>query len=78
MIDKIKSYSSYAQAAWNWLQDFISLKGGLYIDAFAIVFLVRLLGPLRGYPSIKMAEAAMWSATIGAFAASNFGGPKQS
>lgn len=76
MIDKLKAYASQIKLSWQWLQDFLSLQGGLYIDAFAIVFLVRLIGPLKGLPAINPSEAAMWSATIAAFAASNIGGPK--
>ncbi len=63
---------------WKRVQQFASIDGGLYIDAFAIVMLLRLLGPLRGYPAMTPSEAGMWAATIGAFAVSNFGGPKQS
>jgi len=78
MIDRIKLYSSSIQAAWKWLQGFLSIDGGLFVDAFAIVFLVRLLGPLRGYPAMNAPEAGMWAATIAAFAASNIGGPRPS
>ncbi len=64
---------------WNWIQDFMSLKGGLFVDAFAVVFLIRLLAPLKGYAALTAPEAAMWAATITAFAASNIGGgPKVS
>lgn len=69
MLDKIKFY-------WAYVQQLLSLDGGLYIDAFAVCFMVRLLGPLRGYPPVNMAEAGMWSATIAAFAYGKGGGPK--
>lgn len=61
---------------WQWIQDFLSLKGGLYIDAFAVVVLIRLLAPLKGYPGLNPSEAAVWASAIGAFAASNIGGSK--
>lgn len=75
-MERIKLILRIVQRGWSWCQDFISLKGGLYIDAFALVFLVRLLGPLKGFPPVTPAEAATWSATIAAFAASNIGGSK--
>lgn len=56
------------KAWWDYLQDLFSLKAGLYIDAFAVVMLVRLLAPLKGYPQMNAAEAGMWAATITAFA----------
>ena len=53
----------------------MSLKGGLFVDAFAVVSLIRLLAPLKGYAALTAPEAAMWAATItAAFAASNIGG----
>ena len=77
MLDKLKGYADTAKTVWAWLQDFASLKGGLYIDAFAVVFLVRLLAPLRGLPALNNSEAGMWAATIAAFAYSGRG-PRQS
>jgi len=70
MIDKLLS-------GWKVIQEFLSIDGGLYIDAFAIVFIVRLLAPLRGFPPVSNAEAGLWAATISAFAYSGKG-PKQS
>lgn len=62
---------------WQWVQEFVSLKGGLYVDAFAVVILVRLLAPLRGFPSMTPQEAGIWASTILAFGYSNNnGGPK--
>lgn len=62
---------------WRYIQDLASLRGGLYIDAFAVVMIARLLAPLKGGPALTPAEAGMWAATIGAFAYSGRG-PKQS
>lgn len=76
MLDKLKSILKILQQAWAWCQDFISIKGGLFVDAFAVVMIVRLLGPLKGFPPLTVAEAGMWAATITAFAASNIGGSK--
>ncbi len=59
------------------VQDALTIKGGLYVDAFAIAMLLRLLGPFRGYPAMTPAEAGMWAVTIAAFSYSH-GGPKQS
>ncbi len=78
MIDKLKAFAATVQIVWSWVQDFISLKGGTFVDLFAIVFLVRLLGPLKGLAALNPSEAGMWAATIAAFAATNIGGPKQS
>lgn len=61
------------KAWWEYLQDLCSLKAGLYVDAFAIVMLLRLLAPLKGYPAMNAAEAGMWAATITAFAYTNKG-----
>lgn len=63
-------------AAWQWIQSFLSIDGGLFVDAFAIVFIVRLLAPLKGFPGLNASEAGMWASTIAAFAYSNKGGPK--
>jgi hypothetical protein len=73
MIDKIKAYIQKAQELWNMAQDIISVKGGLWVDAFALVTLVRLLAPLKGYPSMTVQEAAIWGTTIAAFSYSNGG-----
>jgi len=53
------------------IQDIIQFKGGTYVDLFAIVFILRLLGPFKGYPAMNPSEAGMWAATIAAFAYSN-------
>lgn len=71
MADKLMS-------AWKWAQEFLSVRGGLFVDLFALVFVVRLLAPLKGFPALNVAEAGMWAATISAFAYSNGGGPKAS
>lgn len=59
------------------IQDAIQLKGGTYVDMFAVVFILRLLGPFKGFPAMNPSEAGMWAATIAAFAYSNQG-PKPS
>jgi uncharacterized protein (DUF2164 family) len=58
-----------------FLQGTLDIKGGTFVDLFALVFLIRLLGPLWGLQGINISEATLWSATIGAFAISH-GGPK--
>ena len=75
MIDQIKAWIQKAQQVWDMLQDLASMKGGLYVDLFAIAVLLRLLGPLKGYPSMTIQEAGLWAATIGSFAFSG-NGPK--
>ncbi len=72
----MNKFLMFFEAYWNDIQNILSLKGGLYVDAFAIVFLIRLLGPLKGLTPLNASEAGMWAATIAAFAYSN--GPKQS
>ena len=54
-------------------QDMIQLKGGTYVDVFAVVFIIRLLAPLKGFPQMNAAEAGMWAATIASFAYTNKG-----
>lgn len=78
MIDKIKIWAATFKDISSVVQDAATVKGGLYVDAFAVVMLLRLLGPFKGYPAMSPAEAAMWSATIAAYAAGNIGGPKAS
>lgn len=56
------------------IQNAAQLKGGTYVDLFAVVFILRLLGPFRGYPAMTPAEAGCWAATISAFA---YNGGKQ-
>lgn len=56
----------------------MKIDGGKFVDAFAVVMLVRLCGPLFHLPPMNASEAATWGTTIAAFAATNIGGPKQS
>lgn len=51
----------------------MNIKGGTFVDAFAVVMLARLIGPLFHLPPMNGAEAGMWAATISAFAATNIG-----
>ena len=74
MLDKIKGYIQKGQELWNMAQDIVSVKGGLWVDAFAIATLLRLLGPFWGFPSMTVQEAAIWGTTIAAFAATKIGG----
>ena len=64
MLEKIKAF----------LQGTLDIKGGTFVDLFAVVFLVRLLGPLWHLPAINIAEATFWSATVESFAATKIGG----
>lgn len=77
-MDKLKSFFAVVKSVSGIVQDAVTVGGGLYVDAFAIVMLLRLLGPLKGYPSMNAAEAGMWAATIAAFSYSNTNGPKSS
>jgi hypothetical protein len=55
------------------------LDGGTFVDMFAVVFIIRLLGPLFHMPAMNGSEAGVWAATISSFAFSNNnGGPKPS
>jgi hypothetical protein len=65
MLEKIK----------NFLQGTLDVKGGTFVDLFALIFMVRLIGPLWHLPAININEATFWSATIAAFAYGH-GGPK--
>lgn len=75
MLTKIKEFLGKTQELWRMAQDIVSVKGGLYVDAFALAVLLRLLGPFKGYPAMTPQEAGLWAATIAAFAYSN-NGPK--
>lgn len=76
MIDKLKALLTKTQELWSLMQDIISVKGGLYVDLFAVIVALRLLAPLKGFPAMTPAEVTAWSVTITAFAASVIGGPK--
>ena len=52
------------------------LSGGTWVDLFGAVVLTRLIAPLFHLPPMNASEAAVWSATIASFAATNIGGPK--
>ena len=76
-MDRLKNFFATVKSISVVVQDAIKIDGGLYVDAFAVVMILRLLGPLKGFPAMNVAEAGMWAATITAFSYSN-GGPKQS
>lgn len=61
---------------WHKVQAFLSVDGGLYIDAMCLVILLRLLAVLKGYPPMTAAEAGLWGATICTYGYSQRGGPK--
>lgn len=65
MLSKLKAF----------LQGTLDVKGGTFVDVFALIFMVRLCGPLWHLPAINISEATFWSATIAAFAYGN-SGPK--
>lgn len=73
MLDNIKAYIQKGQELLDIAQDVVSVKGGLWVDLFAIAVLLRLLGPFKGYPPLTAQEAGLWAATIGAFAYSKGG-----
>lgn len=52
---------------WTYIQSLLSVDGGLYVDAFAIVMLVRLVAVLFGKPPLTIEEAGIWGATIGTY-----------
>jgi len=76
-MDKLKSLFDTLKQVSSIVQDALTVRGDLYVDCFAIVMLLRLLGPFKGFPAMTPAEAGLWAATIASFAYSN-GGPKQS
>jgi hypothetical protein len=73
MLDNIKAYIQKGQELWNLAQDIVSVKGGLWVDMFAIAVLLRLLGPFKGFPAMTPQEAGLWAATIASFAYSKGG-----
>lgn len=74
LMNKIKALLATLQEIWSMAQDLISIKGGLYVDAFALVILVRLLAVLKGAAPLNPSEAGLWAVTIAAFSYSH-GGP---
>jgi hypothetical protein len=52
---------------WKKLQEFLSVDGGLYVDAMCVVIIVRLLAVLFKFPPMTAAEAGLWAATIGTY-----------
>jgi hypothetical protein len=52
---------------WEMVQDLLSVKGGLYVDALCLVIIVRVLAVLWGFAPLTGAEAGIWSATICAY-----------
>jgi len=52
-----------------------SLDGGIWVDIFGLVFIIRLLAPLFHQPAMNLAEAGVWGATISAFSYSNTNRP---
>ena len=78
MLDKLKTFLEKTNEIWRMVQDVVSIKGGLYIDMFAVVMIARLIGAMFGKPPLTVAEAGLWGATIAAFAYSGTNGPKGS
>ena len=64
ILERIKFY-------WNYIQDLLSVDGGLYVDAMCFVLIVRLIAVLFHYPALNMAEAGLWGATIATYGYSN-------
>lgn len=76
MIAKLQILLGNVQTVWKMIQNVLSIKGGLYVDLFGLVMVVRLLAVLKGFPPVSGAEAAVWGTTVGSLAYTN-GGPKQ-
>jgi hypothetical protein len=53
-----------------------NLDGGDWVDIFGVVILARVIAVFWHFPPLTMAEAGLWSVTIGSFAYSNTKGPK--
>jgi hypothetical protein len=77
MIEKINIFISQMKLIYSNIQDLVKVPGGLYVDLFGLVMIVRLLAVLKGFPPLSVSEAAVWGTTVGSLAYSN-GGPKQS
>jgi len=60
---------------WKYVQDLLSVDGGLYVDWMCLVMIVRLGAVLFHFPPMNMAEAGIWAATISTYGYSN-NGPK--
>ncbi len=73
MITKLQIFLSQIKDIWDQVQSIGSIDGGLYVDAFGLVIMFRLLAVLKGYPALTAAEATTWGTAIGALAYSNKG-----
>jgi hypothetical protein len=77
MLEKLNVFLTQAKSVFAGFQDLVKVPGGLYVDLFGLVMVVRLLAVLKGFPPVSAAEAAVWGTTVGSLAYSN-GGPKSS
>lgn len=70
MLEKIKD-------GWSYVQDLLDVRGDVIMLAMSCVFTARVALSAFGKPPLTVAEAALYSSAIAAFAYSNKG-PKNS
>ena len=68
-MDLVNKILAYAQSA-------LSIDGGTWVDIFAVVFIIRLLAPLKGFAPMTNSEAGIWATTIMSFSYNNTNRPK--
>lgn len=78
MLNKLTNWLAEFKPLFQTLQDLAEVRGGLYVDIFGVVIVVRLWAVLKGFPPLTAYEAAVWATTVGSLAYSNTQGPKQS
>jgi len=67
MLDNIRFY-------WDYIQDLLSVDGGLYVDFMCVAVIIRLLAVLWRFPPMSNAEAGLWGVTIATYGYTTKGG----
>lgn len=61
------------KARWDYVQSLLDVDGDIYMGLLTALFIYRILAVVWGQPPVTTAEAAIYSAAVGAFAYSNRG-----
>lgn len=56
---------------WDYIQSLLDIDGDVWMGAFTVVILIRLVAVLKGYSTLSAAEAATYASAVTAFAYSN-------
>lgn len=58
---------------WDRLQVLLDVRGDCIMLFLSLIFGVRVIGVMQGFPPLTASEAAFYASAIGAFAYSNKG-----